>query len=346
MHIRNNPSFFLTNKTGTPQDAALETNEELAKKVQEEEQTKVLEQQEQERANLEAALNLQKQFDQERKAADDINWSKTIEKAQERQSGSIIRYHSFKKKPVTVAQARKNMMIYLKNMANYKMKYFKGMSYNQIRPIFEEEYRKVQTLFKKDSEDSKSEKKRVAEEALLQESFKKLRTAKASGSEPFHQEKSTEEPKELSEEDLKKMLEIVPIEDLGVGNITEAYQGFEDMLKAFEREDFDTLWSLVKEKFRSVKPTKEKERALCVNEKNLCNLIKRIHCGNYKDICMTFKTWRFYDVMAYRKWHVEKKMRMAIDNLVKKIFHRSREDQEANVLKESSSEPKGLIRQL
>ncbi|GKA36033.1 hypothetical protein Tco_0722524 [Tanacetum coccineum] len=35
-------------------------NEELAKKVQEEEQTKVLEQQEQERANLEAALNLQK----------------------------------------------------------------------------------------------------------------------------------------------------------------------------------------------------------------------------------------------------------------------------------------------
>ncbi|GJY25935.1 hypothetical protein Tco_0400661 [Tanacetum coccineum] len=36
-----------------------DTDEELAKKVQEEEQTKVLEQQEQERANLEAALNLQ-----------------------------------------------------------------------------------------------------------------------------------------------------------------------------------------------------------------------------------------------------------------------------------------------
>ncbi|GKA14150.1 hypothetical protein Tco_0693796 [Tanacetum coccineum] len=67
------------------------TDEELAKKVQEEEQTKVLEQQEQERANLEAALNLQKQFDEERKAADDIDWSKIIEQAQERQSGSMIR---------------------------------------------------------------------------------------------------------------------------------------------------------------------------------------------------------------------------------------------------------------
>ncbi|GJY48361.1 hypothetical protein Tco_0438317 [Tanacetum coccineum] len=245
------------------------SKERLAKKVQEEEQTKVFEQQEQERANLEAALNLQKQFDQERKAVDDIDWSKIVDQAQERQSGSMIRYHSFKKKPVTVGQARKNMMVYLKNMANYKMKYFKGMSYDQIRPIFEEEYRKVQTLFKKDSKVSKSEKKIVVKEALLQESFKKLRTTQASGSEPFHQEKSTEEPKELSKEDLKKMLEIVPVEEfkvealqtkypiidweihtegsrkywkiIRVGNITEAYQGFEDMLKAFNREDLDTL---------------------------------------------------------------------------------------------------------
>ncbi|GJS24583.1 DNA helicase [Tanacetum coccineum] len=118
---------------------------------------------------------LAKKFDQERKAADDIVWSKIVEHAQERQSGSMIRYHSFKKKPVTVAQARKNMMVYLKNMANYKMKYFKGMSSDQMRPIFGEEYRKVQTLFKKDSKVSKSEKKRVAEEALLQESFKKFK---------------------------------------------------------------------------------------------------------------------------------------------------------------------------
>ncbi|GJS47599.1 hypothetical protein Tco_0597720 [Tanacetum coccineum] len=38
-----------------------------------EEQTKALEQQEQERANLETALKLQKQFDQERKEADNID---------------------------------------------------------------------------------------------------------------------------------------------------------------------------------------------------------------------------------------------------------------------------------
>ncbi|GJR55888.1 retrovirus-related pol polyprotein from transposon TNT 1-94 [Tanacetum coccineum] len=135
-----------------------------------------LEQQEQERANLEAALKLQIQFDQEIKEADDIDWNKIVKQVQERQL---------------------------------------GMSYDQIRPIFEKEYNKVQTLFKKDSEVSKPEKKRVIEEALLQESFKKLRIAQASGSEPF-QEQSTEEPKELSEEDLKKLLEIVPVEEFRV----------------------------------------------------------------------------------------------------------------------------------
>ncbi|GJY64295.1 putative ribonuclease H-like domain-containing protein [Tanacetum coccineum] len=113
---------------------------------------------------------------------------------QERQSGSVIRYHTLKKKPVTVAQARKNMMTYLKNMDGYKMGNFKGMSYDEIRPIFEKEYNKVQTLFKKDTEVGKTEKKIVAEETLLQESFKKLRTAEASSSEPI-QEQPTGEPK-------------------------------------------------------------------------------------------------------------------------------------------------------
>ncbi|GJT77671.1 hypothetical protein Tco_1044396 [Tanacetum coccineum] len=45
--------------------------------------------------------------------------------------------------------------------------------------------------------------------------------------------------------------------------------GFEDMLKAFDREDLDTLWSLVKEKFRSAEPTEDMEQALWVELKRL-----------------------------------------------------------------------------
>ncbi|GJR44328.1 ribonuclease H-like domain-containing protein [Tanacetum coccineum] len=50
---------------------------------------------------------------------------------------SVIRYHALKMKPKTVAQARRNMVKYLKNQGNYKISDFKGMSYNEIRPIFE-----------------------------------------------------------------------------------------------------------------------------------------------------------------------------------------------------------------
>ncbi|GJY56633.1 hypothetical protein Tco_0455748, partial [Tanacetum coccineum] len=98
---------------------------------------------EQERIDFKKALELQKQLD-EREETDNIDWNIVVEQVQERQSDNIKRYQTLKKKPVSVAQARKNMMIYLKNMAGYKMSYFKGMSYDEIRPIFEEESEPIQ----------------------------------------------------------------------------------------------------------------------------------------------------------------------------------------------------------
>ncbi|GKC38501.1 hypothetical protein Tco_1050885 [Tanacetum coccineum] len=153
---------------------------------------------------------------------------------------TIKRYQTLKKKPVSVAQARKNMMIYLKNMVGYKMDYFKGMSYDEIRPTFEVEYKNVHTLFKKDTKVEKTKTKRIAEETLLQESFKKLRTAKASS----------------SKGNMKKW------KIIRVGNHTELYQVFEDMLENFDREDLEKLWSLVNEKFSTTEPTDDKEKAL------------------------------------------------------------------------------------
>ncbi|GJT59249.1 hypothetical protein Tco_1002782 [Tanacetum coccineum] len=150
----------------------------------------------------------------ERKETDNIDWNIVAEQVQERQSDTIKRYQTLKKKPVSVTQARKNMMIYLKNMAGYRMGYFKGMSYDEIRPIFEEEYNKIQTLFKKDT---------------------KLWTVEASRSEPIL-EQPTEEPKELSEEDLKKMLEIVPVEEIKVEALIHT-EGSRKYLKLSELEN-------------------------------------------------------------------------------------------------------------
>ncbi|GJW22187.1 hypothetical protein Tco_0032809 [Tanacetum coccineum] len=257
----------------------------------------------------------------EREVTDNIDWNIVAEQIQERQSDTIKRYQTLKKKPVLVAQARKNMMIFLKNMAGYKMNYFKGISYEDIKPMFEEDYRKLQTLFKKDTEVEKTKTKRVTEETLLQESFKKLRTSEASSSEPI-QEQSTEETTELSKEELKKMLEIVPVEEtkaealqvkypiidweihtegsrkywkiIRVRNITEAYQGFEDMLKGFDREDLGTLWSLVKERFSSAEPTEDIEKALWVELKRLFEPDKDDVLWKLQRYMHDPLTWRLY----------------------------------------------------
>ncbi|GJT54769.1 hypothetical protein Tco_0989823 [Tanacetum coccineum] len=162
----------------------LSTNEEIAQKLNEEEML------------------------DEKEDTKPIDWNIVAKQVQEREFDVFKRYQALKKKPISIAQARKNMMIYLKNMAGYKMTYFKGMSYNEIRPIFEEDYRKLQTLFKKYTRVEKTKTKRVTEETLLQKSFKKFRTAEAS-----IQEQPIEEPKELFEEDLKEMLEIAPVEE-------------------------------------------------------------------------------------------------------------------------------------
>ncbi|GJV17757.1 hypothetical protein Tco_1363080 [Tanacetum coccineum] len=54
-----------------------------------------------------------------------------------------------------------------------------------------------------------------------------------------------------------------------VGNHTEVHQFFDDMLKAFDRDDLVMLWSLVKETFNSTEPTDDKEKEIWVELKRL-----------------------------------------------------------------------------
>ncbi|GKD36849.1 hypothetical protein Tco_1257056 [Tanacetum coccineum] len=83
-----------------------------------------------------------------------------------------------------------------------------------------------------------------------------------------------------------------------VGSITKTYQGFENMLKAFDREDLDTLWSLVKEKFRSVEPTEDMERALWVELKRLYEPEKEDALWKLQRYMHDPLTWRLYGSCA------------------------------------------------
>nr|GEY82271.1 hypothetical protein [Tanacetum cinerariifolium]GEY86176.1 hypothetical protein [Tanacetum cinerariifolium] len=63
-----------------------------------------------------------------------------LEHANKKEDKAVKRYQALKRKPQTESKAKKNMMIYLRNVAGFKMDYFKGMIYNDIRPIFEKHF--------------------------------------------------------------------------------------------------------------------------------------------------------------------------------------------------------------
>nr|GEV72788.1 hypothetical protein [Tanacetum cinerariifolium] len=68
-----------------------------------------------------------------------IDWDEAIDhvKKKAKEDPAVKRYQVLKRKPQTEAQVRKNMIVYLKNVAGFKMDYFKRMSYDDIRPVFE-----------------------------------------------------------------------------------------------------------------------------------------------------------------------------------------------------------------
>nr|GEX98838.1 hypothetical protein [Tanacetum cinerariifolium] len=95
-----------------------------------------------------------------------IDWDEVINHVQRKQKedNDVKRYQALKRKPQTEAQARKNMMIYLRNVVGFKMDYFKGMTYNDIRPIFKKKFNSNVAFLQKtneqmDEEDSRALKK-------------------------------------------------------------------------------------------------------------------------------------------------------------------------------------------
>ncbi|GJZ41661.1 hypothetical protein Tco_0588547 [Tanacetum coccineum] len=129
-------------------------------------------QEEEERLNLEAARELQRQLDQRQEVptqptqSQGINWN----------DPSVLRYHALKNRPVSIAQPRRNMITYLKNQGGYKESYFKRMSYNDIRPIFERVWDHVNTFIpigseveKDSSKPSERETSKTVEEEKVEE---------------------------------------------------------------------------------------------------------------------------------------------------------------------------------
>nr|GEZ11401.1 hypothetical protein [Tanacetum cinerariifolium] len=72
----------------------------------------------------------------------DIDYDVAIDhvKLKAKDDPTVQRYQAIKRKPQIEAQAQKNMMMYLKNVVGFRLDYFKGMSYDDIRLIFEAKF--------------------------------------------------------------------------------------------------------------------------------------------------------------------------------------------------------------
>nr|GEY04234.1 hypothetical protein [Tanacetum cinerariifolium] len=74
-----------------------------------------------------------------------------------------VRYQVMKKRPQTEAQAQRNMIMYLKNTDGFRLDYFKGMSYDDIRPIFKAKFNSNIEFLLKSKEQIEEEENRALE---------------------------------------------------------------------------------------------------------------------------------------------------------------------------------------
>ncbi|GJY19248.1 ribonuclease H-like domain-containing protein [Tanacetum coccineum] len=224
---------------------------------------------EQERQGLEEAIRLQKQVDEEEKAqiardeeiarqllaldeervttdpktTKDIDWN----------DPSVQKYWNLKNKPKSEAQARKNMIVYLKNQSNYKMKDFEGMSYDEIRPIFEKVWDFNHNFVPMEIE---KEKKKPAEFQEIEiEQIEKDTTGKRKKSLPRKRTRSTTKRQKVEledeKEDLKGYLDIIPREDVAV-NVDSLSTKYPIM--DWKTYTLSENFMLVKERYSSSKP--------------------------------------------------------------------------------------------
>nr|GEY15615.1 hypothetical protein [Tanacetum cinerariifolium] len=161
----------------------------------------------------------------------------------------IKRYHGMKKKPQTKSEARKNMIFYLKNTEGYKMDFFKGKKYDEILPIFQAKFdANMRFLFK-----SREEMEKEDEEII--KSINETPAQKAA-----KRRKLSEEAQEA--DDLRRRLEIIVVIDnkpkykiIRADDTHQFYISFTTLLKNFDREDLETLWRIVGDRFSTSKPT-------------------------------------------------------------------------------------------
>nr|GEW23504.1 hypothetical protein [Tanacetum cinerariifolium] len=161
------------------------------------------------------------------------------------------------------------MMVYLRNMAGFKIDFFKGMTYDEIRPIFDKHFNSIVAFLEKGENELKKE--------ASNQSKRKSKTF----------EKAAKKQKRNEEvEELKTHLQIVPHDEddayteatplalkvpvidyqihiehnkpyykiIKVDGTHQLFLSFISLLRNFDREYLEMLWKIVQKRFASSEP--------------------------------------------------------------------------------------------
>ncbi|GJQ90303.1 hypothetical protein Tco_0001442 [Tanacetum coccineum] len=155
-----------------------------------------------------------------------------------------LRVEEQRRNPPTKAQKRSQMSTYLKHMAGYKQNQLKSKNYDEIQKLFDKAMIRVNMFVDVDTE-------------LVKESSKKADMLD-----------ENVEAKVDDEVEMKNHMEILPDDEIGYFQIIRAdgssrrYSSMIKMLQNIDREDLETLWKLVKAKYRNTMPEEAFEKVL------------------------------------------------------------------------------------
>ncbi|GJV57275.1 hypothetical protein Tco_1458280 [Tanacetum coccineum] len=229
--------------------------------------------------DAEIAKQLQEEFDRARQEqevvaeadqAHDIDWS----------DPAVLRYHALQNRSFSVAEVRKNMCMYLKNQGGYKQSHFKGMSYEDIRLIFERVWDQNHAFVPKDSEIEKEVMKRPGFD--FQQKSSKKRSREDSDEDNAKKQKLEDD---AEKEELRDSMDVVPRDDIAIDveslatkypivdwkthvltenmmyyqiiradGSSKNYKIFSEMLDDFDRQDVMDLHRLVQERYDTTSP--------------------------------------------------------------------------------------------
>nr|GEU47938.1 copia protein [Tanacetum cinerariifolium] len=188
----------------------------------------------------------------------------------------ILKYQAQQSKPLS---KKEQYMSVLRSHDGWKTKHFRGMTLEEIKEKFILVWKQIEHFV---SMYSKEEGERIKKKGLNldQGSAKRLKTSE-----------------DVSKKDLKEMMHLVPLEEVYVealhvkhpiidweihfegqreywkiirlGGHTAVYHFFVDMLKQFDREDLNQLWTLVKETLSIRQVSRDKEKELWAESKRM-----------------------------------------------------------------------------